>query len=207
MKPWLCIGRMQASRRRFGLHPRFVTTAACVLMLATTLPACKPRVHVIPPDELPTDLYGGVAPTPTPVATATIQIYLTAGGRLVAVPRTHQPPDDVEAAVRSLLQGPTEQELARGLRTAIPPEAAVIGASVSGAVASINVSSEFELGAEEAVLALRVAQVVYTATEQPGVTRVRLLIEGEPVDVVADQGGPRSGPVGREEYGSLAPRR
>jgi spore germination protein GerM len=176
------------------------------ILLSLVLAGCNEGLHIIPRDELPADLYGPPSPAAPSMRPTTTKIYLTRDGHLVAVTRAEAVAEDrLESALRMLLRGPTDQEAAGGLGTAIPLDAGWIDGSVSSSIASINLSSGFELGAEQSILALRVAQVVFTATEVPGVSKVRLLIDGEPIDVVTDDGETRGGPVGRADYASLSP--
>lgn len=173
---------------------------------AVWLAACSNGVHVLPPEELPADLYSVPPASPKPSGAAAVRIYLVRNGRLAPASRTDTTGrSPLEFAVHSLLEGPTPQETAEGLATAIPPGAELIHAEVTGSVAILNLTGEFQLGADQDVLALRLAQVVFTATGTPGVTRVEFLIDGEPVDVVGDDAQARSGPVGRKDYASLAP--
>jgi hypothetical protein len=50
----------------------------------------------------------------------TVRVYLVANGALVAVPRRTEAPVGVESAVRVLLQGPSEAELAKRMTTELP---------------------------------------------------------------------------------------
>lgn len=177
------------------------------LLLGLLLTACSNGLRVLPADELPPDLY---ASTPSPAgdpATAPVHIHLVKEGRLVRVQRMDAGTGDgpLDAAVRSLLEGPDPHEVANGLATAIPSGVGMIQASVDGPVATLNLTGEFEIGAEQHVVALRLAQVVFTATGIPGVERVRFLIDGERVEVVGADGQVRPGTVGRGDYASLEP--
>ncbi|MGH2688862.1 MAG: GerMN domain-containing protein [Actinomycetota bacterium] len=177
------------------------------LLLVLLPAACSNGLHVLPPDELPPDLY---AVTPSPAgdpATAPVHIFLVREGRLARVQRmdagTGESP--LEAAIRLLLEGPQPQEVANGLATAIPSGVGMVRASVDGPLATLNLTGEFEIGAEQHLVALRLAQVVFTATGIPGVERVRFLIDGERVEVVGADGEVRAGTVVRGDYASLEP--
>jgi spore germination protein GerM len=52
---------------------------------------------------------------------------------------------------------------------------------------------------------LAIAQVVFTATQQPGVTGVRFEIDGKPIDVPTAAGVQVPGPVNRASYQTQAP--
>lgn len=47
--------------------------------------------------------------------------------------------------------------------------------------------------------------MVYTATQLPGVERVRFLVEGEPVNVLAPDAQNGEQGVGRDDFSHLAP--
>lgn len=174
------------------------------------LAACGERgVHVLAPEELPPDIYSpspSPAASPSPPQARSVHVWLVREGRLVPVRRTTEAPVRlVEFAVRSLLAGPVPEEREAGVTTAIPAAAGLLRVEADGAVVSVDLTREFQLGAEESVQVLRVAQVVYTATELPGITGVLLLIEGNPVEVAGADGTPRRGPVGRGDYPLLPP--
>jgi spore germination protein GerM len=84
--------------------------------------------------------------------------------------------------MRLLLQGPTQEEFATGLRSAISPQTTLHAARVNGDTAVVDLSGAFvEVGGQEQILA--VAQIVLTAASVPGVTQVRFLLDGEAVGV------------------------
>ena len=186
-------------------HPALRLLPALLMVLLPA--ACSNGLQLLPPDELPPDLY---AATPSPAgdpATAPVHIYLVREGRLVRVERMDADTGEgpLDAAIRSLLEGPRPQEVANGLATAIPSGVGMIRASVDGPVATLNLTGEFEIGAEQHLVALRLVQVVFTATEIPGVERVAFLIDGERVEVVGADGEGRAGTVGRRDYAALEP--
>lgn len=176
---------------------------AAAMMLAAC--ACSEgSLQVIPPANLPADIYRA-SPSPTPTERS-VRIFLVNQGRMQPVARrTTGGPSLLEAQLSALLEGPLPEEAAAGLASAIPAGTRLLQATVAGGTATISLSGEFEVGAEPGVLSLRLAQVVYTATEPPGVARVQLLIEGEPVGVVDDTGRLRTGPVDRSNFSSMSP--
>lgn len=180
---------------------------AIVLALALAM-ACAPegRVRVLSPDELPSDLYASPSPTPTAAPARDVLVWFVRDARLVPVVRqatgTGNP---VEFALRELLEGPTPPERQQGLETAVPDEAELLEVSVDGSVVTVNLSKEFELGAEQNVLLLRLGQVVYTATELSYVGRVRFLIDSEPAGVIGQDGATHE-EVGRGDYVGLVAR-
>ena len=173
---------------------------------AALLPACRSDegVTVIPRSDLPASIY---APSPTPTPPATIPesglIYLAEGGRLAPAGRhlERNASSLAEALLLTLLS-------VAEARTAIPPDTRLLGVGVVGGVATVDLSQEFEQGGPASTLALRVAQIVYTVTEDDSVRRVLILIEGESPPIVAGdartiiEGGR---PVGRADYTQLGP--
>lgn len=161
-------------------------------------------VQVMDPSDLPADIYASPSPTPSPEGATEVGIFLARGSQLVRVSRVRESKgNDLEFSIRSLLEGPIESELAAGLGTAIPEDVELLRVTTSEGVATIDISSEFEAGAEEEVLILRIAQVVYTATELGSVRSVSFMIDGEPIEVLAGDGVARTGPVGRSDYPGL----
>lgn len=181
---------------------------ALQIIMILVLAACGGgEVTILSPDELPPDLYASPSPTraPTPVS-RTLQVFFVHGDRLAETTVVRQASSNpLEEAIQVLMEGPGPAEAAAGLFSAIPPDVQVLGASLNGAIATVNLSGEFEAAAEERVLILRVAQVVYTATGLPGVERVRFRVEGEPVDVLAGATESPEEGVGRAHFSELAP--
>lgn len=177
------------------------------LGITLALAACGTRssLRLLPADELPADLYASPSPE-RPSDPRTVLVFFTAGGRLRPVERvTEGSASALEFAIRALLAGPTPDEQQLGIQTAIPDRVELLAARPSRSTAILDVSKEFELGAEQSVLLLRLAQVVYTATGLRSMTRVQFLVDGEPVDVVGEDGAPRTGSVGPSDYASFAP--
>jgi spore germination protein GerM len=189
--------------RRFAL-------ATTVLLLAG---ACRSEgLTLLSEPELPQDVYG--SPRPTPVETPEeipleSTVYLVRGDRLQ--PRLQpkvrplQPTADSlpEALMLALIQPPA----GRRVTTAIPPDTRLNGVPVLGQVATVDLSSEFERPAPGPSQALRIAQVVYTLTQEgTGVIAVQFAIDGIPRLVI---GGVRltvlPRPVTRADYRQFAP--
>ena len=107
------------------------------------------------------------------------QVFLLQGESLKSVPRalTRR---TVTAAVAALLQGPTTAEKATDVRTQVPAGTRLRNATVANGVATVDLTRRFVEGTDRGSLIARLAQVVWTATAVPGVTGVRLWIEGRP---------------------------
>lgn len=171
----------------------------------------SPSVTLLPESELPSDIYGTPPPTPTPIPTPELPeagtVYFIREGRLLAVER---PLPGVasslpEGLLFALFQG---SEGVRDARSAIPPNTRLNGLEIEGVVATVDLSTDFERGGPGRALALRLAQVVYTLTEDPSaVVGVRFEIDGVARRVI---GGLNltvlDRPVNRGDYEQFSPR-
>jgi spore germination protein GerM len=176
----------------------------CVALLAVSCSSTN-AVHVISPDQLPPDLYGK-QPQAASSREQQASVYYIRGNRLLLVQRTG--PTSLSGAqlvMRLLLQGPSAEEQADGMTTAIPRDTALLSVSVEGGVATVNLSQEFQRAAAPPVHAIRLAQVVYSLTELPDVDAVKFRIEGDPNPVTDQNGNPVSRPVARGSYSRFAP--
>lgn len=92
--------------------------------------------------------------------------------------------------VEWLLDGPTQAEVdgAPSITTAIPAGTELLGLSVSGGVATVDLSAEFASGGGSLSMLSRVAQVVFTLTQFPTVDEVAFEIEGVPTSVLGGEG-------------------
>ena len=129
--------------------------------------------------------------TATPAAAASrVKVYLTRDDRLQAVERrVPSGADTLQATVRALFAGPNVAERRDGIGSAIPRRLAVQELVVSGGVAYLRVPEAFAAGGSGRVVSLRLAQVVYTLTQTPGVGAVRILLGAEPMPAPGEDPG------------------
>jgi spore germination protein GerM len=132
------------------------------------------------------------------VAPTVAGIYFTSGGKLVPESAQVDGAAPVKPALELLLAGPKSPDHF----SQIPKGVQLEDVSVSGNVATVSFDASF-FGAGGTGVQLRLAQVVYTATQFPPVTMVRFLRQGQPVDVVGE-GFPLNQPLGREQFAQLA---
>lgn len=105
------------------------------------------------------------------------------------------------AALTALLEGPTPEEAAAGVFTAVPPGTELLGLSIGDGVATVDLSEEFASGGDSASVLTRLAQVVYTITQFPAVDGVELLIEGSAPDpAFSAEGVVLEGPQTRADW-------
>jgi germination protein M len=141
------------------------------------------------------------APTPTatpaPSGTAIVRAYFVLGSftgnaGLVPVLRDISATTGVAAAaMRQLIAGPSADELGArpAMYTSVPAATKLLGLTIKGGVATVNLSKEFDTGLNAAGLDARFGQVVYTLTQFSTVDTVALQIDGSPVSVPAVRTG------------------
>jgi spore germination protein GerM len=102
------------------------------------------------------------------------------------------------------LEGPTTDEVALGISSAIPSGTTIRRLKHDGR--RLTVDLETDPGTAETDAPLAVGQLVLTATGVPGIERVRFRVGGDPVQVPEGDGTLRSGAVSAEDYRALVRR-
>lgn len=167
---------------------------------------------------------GGSTPSVTPSATASgagsasvtptasaapiaIRVYFARSEKMQAAPRTAAAGTKavLRAALTALLAGPTKAEKAAGLSTAIPAGTTLKNVSMSGTLATIDLSSSFASGGGTLSMTDRLAQVVFTATQFPTVSAVTFKIEGKTITTLGGEGVMVEGPQARIHFESASP--
>jgi hypothetical protein len=164
---------------------------------------------VIAKADLPAHLLNPL-PTPTtnpsgpPTVGVPELIYLVAPSQhLVAVSRDVQIPASLSQIVGALLEGPTRAESTNGLQSFLVSDIGLT-ATVSGGIATVD----FEASPIQVVgpdQTLGISQVVFTVTQQPGITGVAFQIAGNTIEVPTAAGAQVAGPVNRSDYAAQAP--
>jgi hypothetical protein len=151
-----------------------VLLAACLLVAA----ACDGEGSPPPP----TSTTGGT----TTRASSSVAVYFLRDGKISPVRRTITSTTAVaRAALTELLTGPTDDETAAGLASAIPEGTRLRDVSVEDGVATVDLDGTFDDGG--APMRARVAQVVATLTRFPTVQRVAFRIDGSAVGTIGDR--------------------
>lgn len=162
-----------------------------------------------------------------PLPGADITIFLLKDGRLAPVIRSiavYQDRPQSELVIDELLKGPTSDEATAGYRSALEgvmgdascdttgssSTVASVGSAASTGLDSVvtvrggtaSVDLGHTLSGSNTELVAGVAQLVYTATTQAGVGRVRIVCGGKPIDVLRADGAIVQGfdSVTREDY-------
>lgn len=186
-----------------GRAPRAAVAALAAAGAAVTLSGCA-----IADQHRPVVLGAAttVVPTPTTVPSTPSSKHLTeylvdSQGLLVAVARAG-PYSGLNVAIGDLLAGPTSEEVAAGITSAVPAGTKLTYASLSGAVANLDFSSDLaQVSGHEQLLAF--AQIVETAASTPGVRTVLISVAGEVVNAPRPDGTLAQGPVAASDYASL----
>jgi germination protein M len=149
----------------------------------------------------------GVSSTSTgSTGLVTYQVWFTRDESLFMVTRTQQATPRIgSAALEALLAGPDTREQAAAVGSQIPSGTQLLGLSVDNAVATVDLTSEFESGGGSASMNMRIAQVVYTLTQFPTVKGVLFELDGRRVDVLGGEGVIVDQPVTRKDFRSLLP--
>ena len=120
------------------------------------------------------------APGPVTARTVTMQLWFTRDGTIVPTRRTR--PYTVATsrlALTELIAGPAGAEAAAGMANAVPSGTTFTVVGISGGVATVSFPPAFYAGGRTAAR-LRQAQVVYTLTQFPSISRVALQSSGQP---------------------------
>ncbi|MFA4964430.1 MAG: GerMN domain-containing protein [Thermoleophilia bacterium] len=145
------------------------------------------------------------AASPTPGGLSVLSVYFlrghSVGSAHRAVPATVAP---ARAALLQLLAGPTAEELAAGLHTQLPPGTRLLGLTIRGGVATVDLNGQFTAGGGQLEDRGRLAQVVYTLTQFPTVNAVRFRIDGRPVVFRGGEGEPLP-PQTRRSFEDVTP--
>jgi spore germination protein GerM len=104
----------------------------------------------------------------------------------------------------ALLVGPTPGESAAGLQSYLSGAKTRVTAKVADGIATVDFTAN-PIQVVGTSQTLAIAQVVFTATAQPGVTSVVFQLAGQPLDVQTASGATVSSPVDRTSYQPQAP--
>ncbi|WP_262286067.1 GerMN domain-containing protein [Micromonospora sp. MA102] len=179
-----------------------------VLVAAALLGGCG-----VPVDDEPRPVRPPAGGFPTPAGTATAEpdgrvdepLCFVRGDGLAAVTRRVDGLPEVDTHLQHLLAGPDGAERGRGLATALPGTVAVAGATLAGAVVTVDVrQAGEETGRNDEVLAF--GQIVCTLTQRPDVDSVAFRRDGQPLEVPRADGNVSSLPLTAADYRPLLDR-
>ena len=192
---------------------RVLTLVAVSLMVVVAAGACGVRSddepRALATDQIPYGLLEDAPTTTTSTPTAAVPkepavvYFVGPTDHLVRRTRDVNRPPTVAKALTSMLFGVQEDEAAAGLRSAIDPTASVQARALDPATYVVDLSPDFAQGSASEQL-LRIAQIVWTATDIPGVTGVRFTLNGTPIQAPTPTGS-TGDPVNKEAYLVFAP--
>ena len=194
-----------------------IAAAVLVLAGAALLAACggssggassQPTATVsatVDPTSTPS---GSASPSSSPAAAAetTLRLYFLRDEKLgVAERRVAHTSMPATAAMKALLAGPTAAETSAGLTSTVPAGTKLLGLTISGTTAQVDLSEAFASGGGSLSMTARVAEVVYTLTRFPTVRSVEFLIEGKPVEALGGEGVPLGEAQRRSDWRDFEP--
>jgi germination protein M len=188
-------------RAKSSTRARLTAVVLCATVLAVGLAACgdddggtaTTGTTTTSSPESSSSSSSTTSTTTAPIDADASLVYFTRGEHLAVAGRDltggGEGPDRLEAAMRAVLDGPSafEQDEA-GLATAVPEGSSLLGVTVEGDLATVDLASSFGSGGGSLSMRMRVAQLVYTATELEGVERVTITIDGETVAGLGGEG-------------------
>lgn len=145
-------------------------------------------------------------PTSTiPAGSQLVRVWFLLEERMVPVYRYAASETE---AIAALLEPPRPDDIGRidGLVTAIPHGSSVRSVSLADGTATVDLSRQFESGGGSLSMTARLAQLVYTATDIPGVDGVRLRLDGADVDSFGGEGIIVSTELRRRDFPEFKPR-
>jgi germination protein M len=145
------------------------------------------------------------AATTAPAEPRQVLVYFVRDEKLGVVPRAAATEAVGAAALRALLEGPSEVERDAGFSTAVPEGTELRGLAIADGVATVDLSGSFGEGGGSLAMQSRVAQIVYTLTQFPTVERVAFLLDGEPVEAIGGEGVLVDPPVDRADFEEVTP--
>jgi hypothetical protein len=144
--------------------------------------------------------------TTAPRERSSVAVYFLRDEKIAPARRTvEETPAVARAALNALLQGPTAEERADGLVSAIPDGTTLRDISLADGVAAVDLDGRFDDGGGSASMLGRVAQVVATLTRFPTIRRVAFRIDGTPVESIGGEGVMVSPPPGRLQIEGQTP--
>ena len=136
----------------------------------------------------------------------TVNVYYSRDEMICAAARVIPKTQQVgAAAMKALLEGPTDVEEEAGMVTNIPAGTTFLGLAIDDGVATVDLSKEYASGGGSLSMMMRLAEVVFTLTQFPTVEGVNFKLDGEPIDVLGGEGLILDHPMSRADYEDLSP--
>jgi hypothetical protein len=140
------------------------------------------------------------------VAPTSFAVYLARGEHVAPVRRVVPHTSALaRASLVALLRGPTATERRSGYSSAIPSGTALRGLSLARGLLTVGLSRRYQEGGGSLSMQLRVAQIVFTATQFPSIRQVAFRLDGKPVEAIGGEGVVVEPSVGRAVFEVVAP--
>jgi germination protein M len=140
------------------------------------------------------------------VGPSSFAVYLVRGEKVAPVRRLVPHTSALaRASLMALLRGPTAAERRSGYASMIPSGTVLRDLALANGLLTVDLSSRFQAGGGSVSMQLRVAQVVFTATQFSSVRRVAFRLDGRPVEAIGGEGVIVEPPVGRAAFEAQAP--
>ena len=170
-----------------------------------TLSTTEPVATTLP-DGTTTLVGDGNTTTTAATGATTFRVYFSRDEKMAAATRVVPKTNAVgAAAMQALLAGPTAEEKAAGMFSAIPAGTTYLGLSIKDGVATVDLSQEYGSGGGSLSMFTRLAQVVFTLTQFPTVDGVRFKLDGKLIDTLGGEGIIVDKPVDRADYEDMSP--
>ncbi|MGA7419398.1 MAG: GerMN domain-containing protein [Acidimicrobiales bacterium] len=197
------VGRSKAPLGRTGQRAMVIVLATLVgaVLAGCGIPASS-GPQAIPQGNVPPRLLNPPPTSTTVPVGVTEPIFLVDPTlHLIARNRNIAPPANLSQVLNALLLGPTAGESLGGIQSFVSGTSNRAIATVANGVATIDfVTNPVQVVGSTQTL-LGIAQIVFTATTQPGVNSVLFQIAGQPIDVpTAPDGALVATPVGQAQY-------
>ena len=164
----------------------------------------------IPASEVPYDL---ASPTASAPSGSSAETMLAEAGIYLVTAEEHLVPrgrelagGDLEEQLDELLAqlafGPSAQELADELTTALPPEVELDVTDITDGTVTVDIAGPVD-APTGGKTRLAVGQIVLTATSEPGVRAVLLTREGEPIEAPLPDGELTSEPLTADQFAAF----
>ncbi len=195
-----------------------LSVAAVTLLLALSATGCDmpftgdgETTEVTTDTTLPdaTTASDGQGETPTTLAggdTTALRVYFSRDEKMAAATREVPPTQETgAAAMEALLEGPTAEETAAGMFTAIPEGTEFLGLDIKNGIATVDLSAEYASGGGSLSMFTRLAQVVFTLTQFETVEGVLFKLDGKPITELGGEGIMLDEPWTREKLEDMSP--
>jgi hypothetical protein len=122
------------------------------------------------------------SPSPIPTRSVTYEVWFNYDGYLFVTHRTEPFTDGVGTrALQILLGGPTNEESAAGVSSAITPGTDLLGLLIDHGVATVYLSEAFTAEETPAIAVGSLSQIVYTLTQFDSIDEVLFDVNGVPL--------------------------